>query len=500
MEMRMGALRYFFPFILLLMLASVSVFGSGFSFDGIGVKANGMGGAFRAVADDWSAAYYNPAGYSQIQDNLLAGNVAFSHNRYWTTPNVLWGGVYETGFYNSQHIANHHNVLSVPQGGILARLPVFGDEMVMGFSVIQLFDQNQSWELYQNLPAHNSTSIRSMQYGINLDAVAFQLTAARGFMEDKLSVGIGLSVLRGDLIYHNVILRDNPMPSPISDRPHDKIPQWYKNDGNGWGYGYRLGLLYDITERLRFGITYAGKASIDLSGSTEMEFYMGDNPYNQEYQTNQQFEEYLFLGGEVIETTAEFESSLDLPATLGGGISYRVNDRLTLALDAEMVFWSQFKGFDFKYTNFQGVDYRNISILTDTLYPNAQELVKTDLSVPIAWENAGRVMLGANYHAYSFLDIRAGFGADKSALKWDNTAGITQIPQFLDLGTKYTYSFGFGFAVGVWNIDFATIYTSQPDFEATQMIDQDGDGIMDSITGLYEADNYRTVLGLSYRF
>jgi long-subunit fatty acid transport protein len=85
MEMRMGALRFFLLLSLIMILASANLYGSGFSFEGIGVKASGMGGAFRAIADDWSAAYYNPAGYYQIQDNQLSVNTAFFHNRYWIT-------------------------------------------------------------------------------------------------------------------------------------------------------------------------------------------------------------------------------------------------------------------------------------------------------------------------------------------------------------------------------------------------------------------------------
>ena len=34
---------------------------------GLGARATAMGGAFTAVADDFSAAYYNPAGLAQIE-------------------------------------------------------------------------------------------------------------------------------------------------------------------------------------------------------------------------------------------------------------------------------------------------------------------------------------------------------------------------------------------------------------------------------------------------
>jgi len=500
----MGVLRLILCLCLLLVISFSNAFGSGFTFDGLGVKARGMGGAFRAVADDWSAAYYNPAGYNLILDNMLAFNVAAFHNRYWITPDVKWAGIYETGFYNDQEIPNDHEILNVPQGGILARLPIFGGETVMGFSIMQLFDQNQMWEMYQNIPAHANTVIPSDQFGINLDAVAFQFTAARGFMEDKLSVGIGLSLIRGDLIYNDVVLRNNPMPAPISDRPHDKIPEWYKTTGNGWGYGYRLGVLYEPMDKMKIGLTYAGKSSIDITGTSEFKFYMGENMYTTSYITNQQFEEYVFVSGQKLSYESDFETTLDLPASIGGGISYQVTDRLLLALDAEMVFWSQFEGFEFAFTNYSAAQteesYRDEGYLTASTYSNIQDLVKTDMSAPIAWEDAPKVMVGAQYKALSFMDVRAGFAADRTSIKWDNSGGVTQIPQFYDLGTKYTYSFGFGFEVDSWSLELATSYTTQPDMFVDRRVDQDDDGLMDNITADYRAENYQTVFGISYRF
>ncbi len=43
----------------------------------VGVRASGMGGAFVAVADDASATYWNPAGLSQVQPQIL-----FAHNAF----------------------------------------------------------------------------------------------------------------------------------------------------------------------------------------------------------------------------------------------------------------------------------------------------------------------------------------------------------------------------------------------------------------------------------
>lgn len=502
MEIRMGASKFSVIFGICLVFLSGTVLASGLTFDGLGVKARGMGGAFRAVADDWSATYYNPAGLNLIDaNNQISFNVDVTHNRYLTTPDVLWGGVYESGYLNDQEIANKHEILNIPQGAIVTRLPIWG-EMVFGLSVLQTFDQNQTWTLYDNLNAHNdSLTFPDDQYKVNFDAVNFELSLAKGFMEDRLSLGLGLALVRADLVYNDVVLRDNPMPAPISDRPHEKIPEWYSVDGNGWGFGYRFGALYQVTDNIKAAMTYVGKTSIDISGEGQLSLYMGKSPYITEYITAQDLEAVLFLGGDEISYTNDFKTTIDLPASLGGGVAVDLLDKkLTVALDAEMIFWSKFKGFDFAFSNYNGTSFENETILTNSTYGNAQDLIETDMSAPIAWKDAPRVMLGVEWKPYSFTSVRGGFGVDKSAIDFENSGGITQVPQFIDLGTKHKYSFGIGFEVNQWTLEFATSYTHQPDIVAHTTVDQDGDGLMDNITGIYKADNYQTLVGISYRF
>ncbi len=48
--------------------------------DGIGVKASGMGNAFTAVADDYTAIYWNPAGLASLEQSEITG--AITHMNY----------------------------------------------------------------------------------------------------------------------------------------------------------------------------------------------------------------------------------------------------------------------------------------------------------------------------------------------------------------------------------------------------------------------------------
>jgi long-chain fatty acid transport protein len=487
MEMRMGFLRYCAFFLLFLLLLLPNAFGGGFAFDGLGVKAKGMGGAFRAIADDWSAAYYNPAGYNRIKDNYISANLAIAHNRYWAEPDVYWGENFESGFHNGQDIPNKHEILNIPEASILSRFPIFG-ETVIGLSAMQLFDQNQSWDLYDIIPAYSHASMTEYQYDINLDAVAFQLTAARGFMEDRLSAGIGLSLLRGDLTFGNLIFRNNPMAPPISDRPYEKIPQWYKVDGYGWGFGFRGGLLYQATPKIDVGFTMAVNSSIKISGKSESEFYMG---LDSSLLTNRNYsptsEEFLFVNGEVVKIGSDFETTLDLPTSIGGGVAYKATEKLTLDLDVEMTLWSSFEGFDFEFSNFSGLKNASFHYANDSLFT-------TDLSVPVDWDNTIAVMLGADYKLSPRVSLRAGVSYDQSPVK-----EATFMPQFIDLGDKIGLNFGVGVNIGVWNLELATAYASHKDMSVAEL-NVGADGILKNIPADYRATNYQTLLGISRTF
>ncbi len=94
---------------------------SGFESPGIGLKARGMAGAFRAVADDWTAAFYNPAGYANLYDNQLGANLSLVHLRDEITPNYRWGGVWPTGIVNDRPLYNLHEITSNPSSGFAVR-------------------------------------------------------------------------------------------------------------------------------------------------------------------------------------------------------------------------------------------------------------------------------------------------------------------------------------------------------------------------------------------
>lgn len=497
----MGIIRLTASVLLLFGCLSPGLFASGFENTGIGTKARGMGGAFRAIADDWTAAYYNPAGYAFIRDNQFGGAYGFRHNRDELSPDFVltddFGSNYETGVYNDRVLYNQHLILGMPSAGFVVRLPLWG-ETVFGLSGYQPFDNHLIWTVFEPLLAYNDStggSIPSDQIKNDLDVVAFQLTAAREFSEDKLSIGVGLQVLRADVYLRNLNFRSNPLPSPLSDRPYDLIPELSANDGSGWGFGFKAGMLYKINEKLNMALTANVPFEITVDGTANLnyvmprnEFLISDGNPNRYYPADL---EYAFVAGQSLSLAADYETKLKLPTSFGVGFAYTVNDKLTLALDAEYTLWSQFEGLSFTYTNVSG--------LTPTLSSDQSvvDFFSADLSYPVSWDDAGKVMLGADYMLSRNISLVGGASFDQSPI--GNSNDVT--PLFVNPGDRYGFNGGFLVNVNRWDVGFVTSYFYYPDDQTVSGVsDVNNDGIIDNFPGTYSASTFETVLSVNYRF
>jgi len=491
----MGIVRVSAVSLALVLLLSLPVAASGFEALGVGAKATAMGGAFRAVADDWTAAYYNPAGYADMLDNQLGGNLALFSYRNEITPKYKWGGQYETGIINGLPGYNVDEILNNPSAGLALRFPVFG-ESVVGLSAYQPFDYNVRWNLYRNLRTYNDSLILpANQYQNNFDVVAFQLTAAREYIEEKLSLGVGLQLLRADLLYTGVLFRDNPYLArdpewPYADRPYEKITQWMSNDGMGWGFGFNLGAKLKQSERLTLAATVAVPLDITVKGESALEFYMPKIEIREAgFPPSGTVEDMLTAGGKIVDS-ADYEAILSLPPSFGIGLAYRAHEQLLLTVDAEYTLWSRFDGLSFEYTN-----HRGLRGPADTA-ADMREFFTADIANAVDWSNTVQLMAGLAFDYSDYVTLLSGFSMDQSAARKDEQFH----PLFFDLGTSLSFSGGLLVHFERWDLGVSTGYTHYPDATVEDLEDNDGDGNPDNFAGAYKGATYQTVFSFNYRF
>ena len=87
---------------------------------GFGIRAAGMGNAYTAVADDYSAIYWNPAGLAQLDYGQIYGSLY--HNDYENS----------TGYFNSS-ISDNRTFTKLQSLGIAYPFPVRRGSFVIGF-------------------------------------------------------------------------------------------------------------------------------------------------------------------------------------------------------------------------------------------------------------------------------------------------------------------------------------------------------------------------------
>lgn len=478
------------------MSLAIPAMGGGMEIPGVGAKAKAMGGAWRAIANDWSAAYYNPAGLVYVTEDQFTVNEAITNFRYKYNPNVKYGN-YTVGYFNGE-ITNRFAVLTNPSAGGYFRIPISGKTYHFGLAIFQPFDKNISWKLFQ--PLNNSQELPDKQIEHNFDAVAFNVTAAIELQPNKLSIGISTGVLRGDLIYGGFFLRPNPASTTaiyydqIASRPNDLLTEWQRSDGKGWGFNLRAGLMYKATPKLTFGFSGAIPSQVTVKGDTYLMYYMPDL---QEYHSRSDVsssisaENYILSSGAVYAAHAQFKTKINLPGQIGGGVAYLVNDKLTLAGDLQYTLWSAFKGYEFQYT------FASSAI---TLNNGINQWMTQNMSLPVDWKNTLRIGVGAEYSYSDIIKLRGGYAADQSPVKSN-----TQNPAFFDSGLSHSLNLGLGlvFANSI-TIDLSTEYVingKTTDSGVTYLTSDGGtDNIADNMAGTYSGSAWESIAQITVRF
>lgn len=483
--------------VILLLCALFALFltmpawGGGMGISGVGAKAKAMGGSFRAIANDWSAAYYNPAGLFYVTENQLTINEVITNYRFEYTPDVTMNG-YPIGFYEGE-IYNRYEIITNPTLGGFLKVPVKNKDFVFGFAIFQPFDMNNAWQLFGSL--NNSASLPGQQLEHNFDAVAMNAVVAFELMENKLSLGFSGGLLKGDLDYGGFFLRDNPADpnadyyEDITSRPNNLVTEWQKADGDGLGANLRIGLLAKPTPKITFGLSYAMKSTVTVDGDVHFNYYMPDIPY---YDSNfPDSADYILTSGAVYTNSGTFETEIKLPSQVAAGIALQVTDKLLVAGDLEYTMWSDFEGYVFDYT-----------IPNPNLTRNARinAWAAENMSVPVDWDNTLRGSIGLQYAYNDKLQLRCGYAADQTPVKLG-----TLHPAFFDSGLKHSFNLGLGLIFENVRLDFSTEYLHYPEsIEAgnTYLEDANGDSdnIFDNMAGTYKGSAIESIAQFTYRF
>ena len=453
-----------------LVWSSFSQAGGGFALPGVGSKALNMGGAFRGLADDWSASFWNPAGLAYLPNSEFSMNFYTLNFRPEYTPHIKLGeSGYGVGYPENSYYPEDRAFFLPSFSGFYKFTQIEGFTGGVAFYVPYKLETR--WDLYEPPMGFNNT-VPYPEFDYLTDILIWDLhpTVAKSFMEGKLALGLGLSIQRADFDLRRTVL----VPTLIYPRPYDFFPVDAYMKTDGWGVGFNAGVLYKFSPKLQFGFSYQHSPGIDLSGTFDLEMYLPDIP-----STNSQIR-----GGTLSYHNDDFKTTLHLPGEVGVGVMFKPMEKLTLTSDISSVNWSTLEYLDTKDMIIAPSQQH------DTLYVDTGQA-----KMPFNWKNIVKFSLGGEYILKEELFVRGGYFFEKSPIP-DNTFTLL----FPDAGNKHSFNLGLSYKINSFEFGYdyqLVIYNKR---EVKSLEDVNGDGRFDNLPGSYKMFFHCSGLSFSYRF
>jgi long-chain fatty acid transport protein len=468
--------------ILTLALAAGNIYAGGFALSGVGSKAINLGGAFRGLADDWSAAYWNPAGLTQLEGTEFTAMLVGISPRVQYTPDITYGGV-EVGYRNGDIRYPDDKTTFLPDVGGFFKLENF-QGVTAGLAVFVPNGLAGVWDLYNPPP---SMDIRYPfpwhDHKADLTVIDIHPTLAKSFMDDKISIGAGVSIQRGSIEFQETVLAPSGFPIP-----HQNLLIDSRLEGDGWGYGANFGLLYKLSDKLQFGLSGKTGTTLKMEGTAEQELYVFNNDglrdiiiANAEAAGASPQEIALIrllFGTNNLTSEPKGKADIKTPADFGFGFAYKPTEKLTLVGDVT-------------YTKWSSLD--SILVELDGSDPLGQPA--EDTPIMLNWDDIVRFSAGAEYWLMEPLALRLGYFFDPSPIPDD-----TFSPLIPDLGDKHSYNIGAALLIEGLELSYNFEFINFSDREIGELIDVNDDGAFDNNPGFYESTLFASHLSFTYRF
>lgn len=440
--------------ILSFLCIGTMLFAGGFALTGVGSRATSMGGAFRGLADDATAMYWNPAGLGFIDNNLLdLGGTFIMPSGTWDSKGTTYAT--KPGYQDKEYEAEK-SLRAFPNLFVtLAKHP----KLKYGLGVYVPYGLGTTWDIYSlpttlvtpggSFPAVYQTGFPENETKSSIAVIDVHPTVAYQ-ITPQLSAGLGISVQQTSIELGKAYLPDPTNPyAPISSIM----------TGDGIGIGANMGLLFKPTQCLSLGLSAKLPSKVALDGEAEVLLWTP--------QTSTALA--MKLGGK-----SDIETDLNLPADIGLGVSYKVKPNWAVNLDYAYTMWSSLEEVKVKMKS------------PITLTPGN---VVAESVIPFKWEDTHRISLGTEY-LMGCNSFRAGFFMDQSPIPAE-----TQTPTLSDISTKLSGNIGYGRNLGMFYFDVNAQYIHFGEREI-----KPSEQTANNMAGKYNTNSISGNIGIGYRF
>jgi long-chain fatty acid transport protein len=404
------------------MAVSSTAYASGFAI--IEQSVTGLGSAFSGIAasaEDASTVYYNPAGMILLEGQQVKGGVNY------IAPSTEFSLASAPVSYGTNESGNAAESAVVPNLYYTNKL---NDKWAVGFGITAPFgmtvEYDEDW-----VGRYDAVTSDVLTININ-PAVAYRVN-------DKLSIGGGVSAQ-----YIDATLSSMVDVTGYSSTDYDILVE---NSGDDWGYGFNLGLIYEINEATRFGFSYRSAYDHTLEGTVECDVPEALSDYSSLFETQ------------------DITADITLPASASFSLYHQLNDKLALLAD---ISWTQWSSFDELTIEFE------------------DSIAGTTESTTIEnWDDSWRYSLGAIYQATAGLTLRTGVAFDETPIS--DEYRTPRIPGADRLWLTFGLSYNVTAAISV-DTAYAHIFVDDASMD------------LGDVTGTYEASIDIASVQLSYNF
>ena len=430
------------------MVAATDAQAAGFALYEESAKGNAMGGAVVGRNDDASAVQVNPANMtdkpgfqSMVGVTAIgpAGKVKTPEGNYkladqWFTPPhayATWQPVEENEWLSPLRIG----------AGVYS-------EFGMGTSY------SGNWA-----GRYNSVETK-------LESFTISPTLAYKFF-DKLSVGAGFRAMYMDF-YNSKFLRTPdrslaPLPGTLANHWGPTMGRTAV-DGDGWGFGWLVGVKYEVLDNLDIGAVYRSRVRMHIEGEGwyEPRANTPTGPYAP------------YIPRAPRSHSADGDASITLPSSATVGANYYLFERkLNLGL---AVTWTEWSTYDALNINF-----------AKPLIPGVQESSKSLNEKD--WDDVFRFGFGASYNLTKELSLMAGYVYDMCPINEHHTDFM------MPAGDRHIFGVGAGYALDNWFVNVGYNYLFM--VEETRTVDNGGKPLRSTFSDM-DAHMFSVSVGLNF--
>lgn len=284
---------------------------------GSGARALGMGGAFIAVADDATAASWNPGGLIQLEKPEIS---------------IVVGGILrmeKNSFGDHPEANGTQEVKKADLNYFSAAYPfdLKGYNMIVSINYQKLYNFSRKWELDLNVDGPDYSEETRLDYTQTGDLSAMGLAYCVQIMP-RLSLGLTFNVWNDTFGENGWNEHTNQSGSGMYDGQYGVFDTRRTDTYSFSGINANVGMLWQATGRITLGAVFKSPFTADLDHSKVQynSFYFPDSETDQPTITS---------SGEALR--------LSMPMSYGIGGAFRFSDTFTASMDIYRTHWNDFK-------------------------------------------------------------------------------------------------------------------------------------------------------------